>query len=436
MNPAKRRVAITGLGLVTPAGNDVETNWETLLRGRSRISTIARFDAGGFPVRIAAEVKDFDDAAAGDRKLLKFANRSHRFALAAADQAIRDAGIQPTEATGRRWGCAVGTGMMGMEFSNLVALHRHSAATGELDAHRLLDDEVALDPMVFCRSAAPAGMSLLLRRYGIRGYATSVHTACASGGQALGTAMKLIRRGKADWVLAGGFDSMITPIGLSGFCLLNAVSPDNDTPERASRPFDITRNGFVLGEGAGFLVLEEWESARRRGARIYAELAGDGNSLSSYRITDSPPNGDGPIQSMRQALADAGASLDDVDYMNAHGTSTPMNDRSECAAIRVVFDGKTQQVAVSSTKSVMGHLIAAAGAVEAAVCALAIRSGVLPVNANLKEVDPDCDLDIVRGDPRRRRVRVAMSNSFGFGGSNSCLVFRNPEEVDGRPGTS
>ena len=179
--------------------------------------------------------------------------------------------------------------MMGMEFSDLVALHRHSAATGELDAHRLLDDEVALDPMVFCRSQTPAGMSLLLRHFGIRGYATSVHTACASGGQALGTAMKLIRRGKADWVLAGGFDSMITPIGLSGFCLLNAVSPDNDTPERASRPFDTTRNGFVLGEGAGFLVLEEWESARRRGARIYAELAGDGNSLSSYRITDSPP---------------------------------------------------------------------------------------------------------------------------------------------------
>ena len=434
MNDGRRRVAITGLGLVTPAGNDVAATWETLLRGRSRISTISRFDASGFPVRIAAEVKGFDDAAAGDRKLLKFANRSHRFALAAADQAIRDAGIRPSEETGGRWGCAVGTGMMGMEFSDLVALHRHSAPAGELDAHLLLEDEVALDPMVFCRSQTPAGMSLLLRRYGIRGYATSVHTACASGGQALGTAMKLIRRGKADWVLAGGFDSMITPIGLSGFCLLNAVSPDNDTPERASRPFDITRNGFVLGEGAGFLVLEEWESARRRGARIYAELAGDGNSLSSYRITDSPPNGDGPIQSMRQALADAGASLDDVDYMNAHGTSTPMNDRSECAAIRAVFGAKTQQVAVSSTKSVMGHLIAAAGAVEAAVCALTIRNSVLPVNANLKEVDPDCDLDIVRGDPRRRRVRVAMSNSFGFGGSNSCLVFRNPEEVDGRAG--
>jgi beta-ketoacyl-acyl-carrier-protein synthase II len=436
MTQGKRRVAITGLGLVTPAGNDVETTWNTLLRGRSRISTITRFDASGFPVRIAAEVKGFDEAAAGDRKLLKFANRSHRFALAAAEQAIRDAGIRPSEDTGRRWGCAVGTGMMGMEFADLVGLHRHSAATGELDAGRLLEDEVALDPMVFCRSAAPAGMSLLLRRYGIRGYATSVHTACASGGQALGTAMKLIRRGTADWVLAGGFDSMITPIGLSGFCLLNAVSPDNDTPERASRPFDITRNGFVLGEGAGFLVLEEWESARRRGARIYAELAGDGNSLSSYRITDSHPSGDGPIQAMRQALSDAGASLDDVDYLNAHGTSTPMNDRSECAAVRAVFGAKTRQVAASSTKSIMGHLIAAAGAVEAAVCALTIRNGVLPVNANLKEVDPDCDLDIVRGDPRRRRVRVAMSNSFGFGGSNSCLVFRNPEEVDGRAGAA
>jgi len=436
MTSGKRRVAITGLGLVTPAGNDVEANWETLLRGRSRIATITRFDASGFPVRIAAEVRGFDDARAGDRKLLKFANRSHRFALAAADEAIRDAGIRPSAETGTRWGCTVGTGMMGMDFADLVRLHHHSASTGELDARRLLEDEVALDPMVFCRSQAPAGMSLLLRRYGIRGYATAVHTACASGGQALGTAMKLIRRGSVDYALAGGFDSMITPIGLSGFCLLNAVSPDNDTPERASRPFDLTRNGFVLGEGAGFLVLEEWESARRRGARIYAELAGDGNSLSSYRITDSHPSGDGPIQSMRQALSDAGASLDEIDYLNAHGTSTPMNDRSECVAVRAVFGPKTQQVAVSSTKSVMGHLIAAAGAVEAAICALTIQHGLLPVNANLSEVDPDCDLDIVRGDPRRRRVRVAMSNSFGFGGSNSCLVFRNPEGVDGRPGAA
>jgi beta-ketoacyl-acyl-carrier-protein synthase II len=433
MTDRKRRVAITGLGLVTPAGNNVATTWRTLLEGRSRISTISRFDASGFPVQIAAEVKDFDAAATiADRKLLKFANRSHGFALAAAQEAMLDAGIRPSPQTSRRWACAVGTGMMGMEFADMVRLHSHSAAAGELDTRRLLDDDVALDPIVFCRSQASAGLSLLLRHFGIGGYATSVHTACASGGQAVGTALKLIRRGTADWALAGGFDSMITPIGLAGFCLLNAVSPDNDAPERASRPFDATRNGFVLGEGAGFLVLEEWESARRRGARIYAELAGDGNSLSSYRITDSHPSGDGPIQAMRQALSDAGAPAEQVDYLNAHGTSTPMNDRSECAAVRAVFGSQAQRVAVSSTKSVMGHLIAAAGAVEAAICALAIRHGVLPVNANLTELDPECELDIVRDEPRTRRVHVAMSNSLGFGGSNSCLVFRNPEEVGTR----
>jgi 3-oxoacyl-(acyl-carrier-protein) synthase len=243
--------------------------------------------------------------------------------------------------------------------------------------------------------------------------------------------MKLIRRGLADGVLAGGFDSMINPVGVAGFCLLSALSTDNDAPEHASRPFDITRNGFLLGEGAGFLVLEEWEAARRRGAHIYAELAGDGNSLSSYRITDSPPDGDGPIQSMRQALADAGATISEVDYINAHGTSTLMNDRSEAAAIRAVFGERTKEVAVSSTKSSMGHLIAGAGAVEVAVCALAIRHGELPVNANLRELDPECDLNIVRGDAARREVRIAISNSFGFGGSNSCVALRRPRDVDG-----
>jgi len=427
----RRRVAITGLGLVTPAGNSVAENWSTLLAGRSRISAITRFDASGFPVRIAGEVKNFDESAAvAERKLLKFANRSHRFALAAAEEAMRDAGIRPSKETSRRWGCTVGTGMMGMEFTDLIRLHRHSGTTGELDVLRLLDDDVALDPMIFCRSQTPAGVSLLSRHFGIRGYTSSVHTACASGGQAVGTAMKLIRRGTADCVLTGGFDSMITPIGLAGFCLLNALSPDNETPERASRPFDATRNGFVLGEGAGFLVLEEWEAARRRGARIYAELAGDGNSLSSYRITDSHPSGEGPVQSMQQALADAGASPAEVDYVNAHGTSTMMNDRSEAAAVRAVFGAGVQRVAVSSTKSVMGHLIAAAGAVEAAICALAIHHGALPVNANLRELDAECELDIVRDEPRRQRINVAISNSLGFGGSNSCVALRNPEAVN------
>lgn len=427
---ARRRVAVTGLGLVTPVGNDVATTWAALLQGRSGVAPISVFDASGFSTRIAAEVKDFGDTElSAERKLLKFANRSHRFALGAAEQAMRDAGIAPTAATATRWGCSVGTGMMGVAYEDLSAVQRHSAADGELHPDRLVNDPTAADPIVFCRSQSTAGVALLTRRFGIHGYATSVHTACASGGQAIGTALKLIRRGSVDYALAGGFDSMISPVGLAGFCLLSAVSADNDTPQRASRPFDATRNGFVLGEGAGFVVLEEWESARRRGAHVYAELAGDGNSLSSYRITDSPPDGDGPIQSMRAALADAGAAPDEVDYINAHGTSTYMNDKSESAAIRTVFGAATGEVAVSSTKSSMGHLIAAAGAVEVAVCALAIRHGELPINANLRERDPDCDLNLVVA-PTKRRVRMALSNSFGFGGSNSCVALRHPDEVD------
>ena len=427
----RRRVAITGIGLVTPVGNDVATTWSALLAGRSGGAPITLFDASGFSTRIAAEVKGFDaDVLIVDRKLLKFSTRPHRFALVAAEQAFRDAGIRPSAPDGARWGCAVGAGMMTSEYVDLDVTQRHSAADGDFHADLLLTDPAANDPLVFCRSQATAGISLLTRRYGIRGYATSVHTACASGGQALGTGLKLIRRGAADRVLAGGFDSMISPVGLAGFCLLSAVSPDNDTPQRASRPFDATRNGFVLGEGAGFLVLEEWELARARGAHIYAELAGDGNSLSSYRITDSPPDGDGPIQAMRAALADAGAAPGDIDYLNAHGTSTPMNDKSESAATRVVFGDDVARVSVSSTKSSMGHLIAAAGAVEVAVCALAIDHGEMPVNANYVEPDPDCDLNLVVGAPRRQRIRTTMSNSFGFGGSNSCVVLRHPEEVD------
>ncbi len=428
---ARKRVAITGLGLVTPVGNDVATTWDAVLHGRSGGAQITVFDASGFPVHIAAEVKGFDEVAQiGDRKLLKLTNRSHRFALAAAEQALRDAGIRPTEADATRWGCTLGAGMMGVDFADLAGTQTHSAADGVLHSDLLLTDGPANDPVAFCRSNCAAGLSLITRRHGIRGYASAVHTACASGGQALGTAMKLIRRGAVDHVLAGGFDSMISPVGISGFCLLSALSPDNAAPQRASRPFDVTRNGFLLGEGAGFLVLEEWHAARKRGARIYAELAGDGNSLSSYRITDSPPDGDGPIQAMRQALWSAGATPADIDYLNAHGTSTGMNDRSESAAVKAVFGPRVAALSVSSTKSTMGHLIAAAGAVEVAICALAIRDGMMPINANLREVDPDCDLNFVRDTPRRQRVRMTMSNSFGFGGSNSCIVLRNPEETD------
>jgi len=401
-----------------------------LVAGRSGVAAITTFDARGFSSRIGAEIKGFDaESVITDRKLLKFSSRSHRFAMAAGEEALRDAGIRPEPATSVRWGFSVGAGMMGVTFDELEAVHACCAANGEFQPEGLLKDEFPADPVAFCRSQTNAGLAVLTRHFGTRGYATSVHTACASGGQAIGTALKVMRRGLADCMLAGGYDSMLNPVGLSAFCMLGALSTDNDTPQRASRPFDATRNGFVLGEGAGFLVLEDCDAARKRGAHIYAELAGDGNSLSSYRITDSHPSGDGPIQAMQQALADAGLTPDQVDYVNAHGTSTLMNDRCECAALRVVMGSHVDRVAVSSTKSCTGHLIAAAGAVEAAVCALAIRDGVAPVSANLAQPDPDCDVNIVRGESRRMPIRTALSNSLGFGGSNSTLAFRQPEQV-------
>jgi 3-oxoacyl-[acyl-carrier-protein] synthase II len=425
-----RRIAITGVGMVTPVGLDAATTWQNVVAGQSGVGTIRGFDASGFPTRIGAEVKDFQAARSiPNRKLLKFASRIHGFALAAAEEAMRDAGLRPTAHTGTRWGCAVGAGMMGVTFPELQTVHAFCGAQGEFHADGLLESAYPADPVGFCRSQTNAGLALLARHFGIRGYATAVHTACASGGQAIGRALKVMRRGWVDFMLAGGYDSMLNPIGLSAFCLLGALSTDNETPLRASRPFDVTRNGFVLGEGAGFLVLEDWDAARARGARIYAELAGDGNSLSSFRITDSHPSGDGPVQAMRQAMADARMTPADVDYVNAHGTSTVMNDRSESAALRVVLGNQLGRVAVSSTKGCMGHLIAAAGAVEAGICALAMRHGIAPVNANLAEIDPACEMAIVRNQSRPLRIRGALSNSLGFGGSNSCLAFRHPEDA-------
>jgi 3-oxoacyl-(acyl-carrier-protein) synthase len=318
--------------------------------------------------------------------------------------------------------------MMNMPFEELRQLHQQAGVDGHADTTRLLHADVANDPMVFYRSQSCTAIGLLTQLYGIRGLATSMHTACASGGQAVGAGMKLIGNGTCDYVLAGGFDSMISPVGIAGFSLLNAISTDNEQPHRASRPFDATRNGFVLGEGAGFVVLEEWNAAQDRGAHIYAELAGEGNSLSSYRVTDSHPSGDGPIQAMQEALRCADARPEDIDYINAHGTSTLMNDRCEAAAIRQVFGEHAPRVAVSSTKSMMGHLIAAAGAVEAVICALAIDRSSVPASANLQERDPECDLNFVLEKHRELPVRMAMSNSFGFGGTNNCLVLRNARE--------
>ncbi len=426
----RKKIAITGIGMVTPVGNDARTTWANLQAGRSGLGTIQHFDASGFPVRIGAAVKNFDAAAViGNPKLLKHATRPHRFALAAAEEALADAGIRPENSTAERWGFCAGAGMMGVDYRELETVQKFCAPDGEFKPDGFLSPDFPADPVAFCRSQTNSGLALLTQHFGIRGYATAVHTACASGGQALGTALKVLRRGHADFMLAGGFDSMLNPTGLSAFCLLGALSADNDAPERASRPFDATRNGFVLGEGAGFLVLENWDSAVKRGANIYAEFAGDGNSLSCYRITDSPPDGDGPIQAMRQSIADAGISAEEIDYVNAHGTSTLMNDRSECAALRAVMGSHIGDVSVSSTKSCMGHLIAAAGAVEAAVCALAIRDGIAPVNANFQTPDPDCNVNLVREKSPPKKIRAALSNSLGFGGSNSCLVFRHPEEV-------
>ena len=426
----RRKIAITGIGMVTPVGNDAPATWSALRDGRTGFAPIQYFDASGFSTRIGAEIKNFDfERAVSDRKLRKFASRSHRFAFAAAEEALADAGIRPENSTAERWGFSVGAGMMGFTFSELKNVHQFCAPDGNFNSDGLMHPEFSADPVAFCRGQTNAALALLTHHFNIRGYATAVHTACASGGQAIGTALKVMRRGLCDFMLAGGYDSMLNPIGLSSFCLLGALSTDNETPSRASRPFDLTRNGFVLGEGAGFLVLENWDAAVKRGAKIYAELAGDGNSLSCYRITDSPPDGDGPIQAMQQAIADAEISVDEIDYVNAHGTSTQMNDKSECVALRAVAGPHIDKILVSSTKSCMGHLIAAAGAVEAGVCALAIRDGIAPVNANLETPDPECNVNIVRGKSQPKKIRAALSNSLGFGGSNSCLVFRNPEEV-------
>ena len=424
----KRRVAITGLGVVSPLGNDVQSTWNSLMAGVSGIAEIQQFDASAFPTRIAAEVKGFTPAASLANKHNRYAMPLTHFALEAAVQAFDDAGIAPTAQTAARWGVVTGSGMMTAEYEYLHRFQRAAATDGEVNWAQLQAASTEFNQLVdFGKTTSNTGLSLLIQQFGIQGYASSVHTACASGGQALGLALNVIRRGDADYMLAGGFDSMICPLGVSSFCLLGALSTYNDTPHAASRPFDGARNGFVLGEGAAFLILEEWDSAKARGAHIYAELAGEGNTLSSYRITDSHPNGDGAIQAIERALRDAGVKASDVDYINAHGTSTKMNDLSETNAIKAVFGERAYTMPVSSTKSQTGHLIAAAGALEAVLSVLSIQKGMIPMTANLTTPDVDCDLDYVIEGPREKALGAVLSNSFGFGGSNSCLLFKHPE---------
>lgn len=425
---SKRRVAVTGLGVVSPLGNNIVELWQNLLVGHSGISFITNFDASEFPTKIAAEVKNFKLNKQINQKFRRNSINFTAFALEAAFQAMQDAALDPVLEDPHRWGIVVGSGMMTAEFSYLHAFQQTCAPEGEINWQQLLartDDFYRLAD--FTKTTSNAGLSLLIQQFGIKGYAASVHTACASSGQALGLAKQVIDRGEADVVLAGGFDSMIHPLGLASFCLLGALSTDNDCPAFASRPFDATRNGFVLGEGAAFLILEERQRAEERGAKIYAELAGEGNSLSSYRITDSHPSGDGAIQAINRALESAGLKAQDVDHINAHGTGTRMNDLSETNAIKAVFGSDAYKIPISATKSQTGHLIAAAGALEALLSVLSIHHNTVLATANLTKDDPECDLDYVVGGAREKSLGLVLSNSFGFGGSNSCLLFTHPD---------
>ncbi len=412
-----RRVVVTGLGVVSPIGVGVDAFWDALLRGRSGIGPITRFDPSPFPTRIAGEVRGFDPLAHLPRRDVVRTDAFIHYALASARQAIADARLE-IDGRGDRVGVSIGTGMGGIP----LLMTAYDAL--------LREGVQAISPYAmpgFLPNMAAGWVSM---RTGARGPIASPSTACAAGNQAIGDAFRLIQRGEADVMLAGGTDALIHPIVIGCFCALRALSTLNEDPPRASRPFDKERDGFVLAEGAGMLVLEELESARARGARVYAELVGYGLTADAHHPT--APSTDGPARALAAALADGGLRPEDVDYINAHGTSTPHNDINETRAIKQVFGAHARRVAVSSTKSMTGHLIGAAGAVEAIATVLAIERGIVPPTINYRTPDPECDLDYVPNEPRRMEVRAAVSNSFAFGGTNATLAFRRFED-DTRP---
>jgi len=424
----KRRVVITGIGSVTPLGLTTEETWQGLLAGKSGIGPIRLFDASTFPTTFAAQVPDFDlTPYVKDPALYAKAGRNVRFAMAAARMAFDDAGLAPSDVDRSRFGIYMGSGEGPLDFENLVA----SIASGtQEDGH--------VDIVPFSKFALQAYDSLreleqepnmpanhLAAEYGLTGPTYSCLTACAASTQALGEAMDLVRHGRADRMLAGGTHSMVHPLGVTGFNLLTAISTEpKDEPWRASRPFDRDRGGFVLGEGSTILVLEELEAARKRGARILAEMVGFGTSADAYRMTDIQPEGRGAAAAMCMALADAHVGPEAIDYISAHGTGTTENDKVETLAAKLVFGDAAPKIPMSSVKSMLGHLIAAAGATELATCVLAIRDQILPPTINLDTPDPKCDLDYVPNHARKAEVKVCMSNSFGFGGQNDSLVVR------------
>ena len=421
----RRRVVVTGAGLVAPGAAGPHDLWENLLAGRSAIGPIRRFDASAYPTRIAAEalVPPGDPAGVLGGEL-GGRGRIWDFAVEAASQALSAAGLAPRGPWAASGGLSLATGMGTYGHAEVFGAAAAGAVRGGFDGKRFAEQlRLGLLPHAADRQSPGALAAHLARAAGIGGPLLASMTACAGGTQAVGDAFRWIRRGEADVVLAGASDSEIYPMGLASFCLLGALSRRNDAPERASRPFDGARDGFVLGEGAGFLVLEEREHARARCADVLAEVAGFGSACDSYRVTDPHPEGLGAVLAMRRALDDAGLSPDDVDYVNAHGTSTPGGDRAEVRALKAVFGSRLGGVAVSSTKSMIGHLTVAAGAVEAIVTALSLRDGRVHPTLNQEVRDPECGIDTVPEGARRLDLRAALSNSFAFGGQTACLAF-------------
>jgi 3-oxoacyl-[acyl-carrier-protein] synthase II len=406
-----RRVVVTGLGALTPVGNTAEEFWSSLVRGRSGIGPITRFDATGFPTRIAGEIRNFDPLDFVDKKEARRLDPYLQYAIAAATLAVQDASLDTGKVDATRFGVLIGSGIGGI--TTLLENHKTLLERGP--------DRVSpfFIPMLIINMAS----GLVSMRFGAKGPNSSVVTACATGNHALGDAFRLIQRGDADVMIAGGAEAIVLPLTIAGFCSMKAMSTRNDEPEKASRPFDAERDGFVCSEGAGILVLESREHALRRDARIYAEIRGYGMSGDAHHMTAPDPEGDGAARSMEAALRDAGVGAGDVGYINAHGTSTPYNDRFETQAIKRVFGEHARRLAVSSTKSMTGHLLGAAGGIEAIATVLALHHGVLPPTINYEHPDPDCDLDYVPNQARKQDVEVAASNAFGFGGTNATLIF-------------
>lgn len=406
-----RRVVVTGVGAVTPLGIGVGPTWEGVLAGRSGVSLITKFDPAEFSTRIAAEIKGFRPEDFIEKKEIKRMDPFIHIAMAAAHLAMEDSGLSIGEELAPRVGVYVGSGLGG-----LTTLEHYHKAYIEGGVRKISPFFI---PMLIS-NLAPGHIAM---KYGAKGPNITTTTACAASSHAIGEAFEAIRRGVCDAVIAGGSESTITPMGLGGFCAMKALSTRNGAPNEASRPFDKDRDGFVMGEGSAILILEELETAKKRGAKIYAELCGYGASADAYHVTAPAPGGEGAVRCMQAALADARVRPEEVDYINAHGTSTPYNDLYETLAIKTVFKDHAKKLMVSSTKSMTGHLLGAAGAIESVFSVLALRDGTIPPTINYTTPDPECDLDYVPNQARRHPIRYALSNSFGFGGTNSCLLF-------------